>query len=122
MIPYMNSLLDAWGRWVVRNQDGGVGWATCSPMFRDGLAGVMPAESRPPIGVGRDADDCEFTDKAVKRLEESDRNLIKAVYVERLRVKDVAARFGWHRQRVSERLNVAGDRLLAHMNDLAADL
>ena len=91
-------------------------------MFRDGLAGVMPAESRPPLGVGRGADDCEFTDKAVKRLEDADRNLIKAVYVERLRVKEIAARFGWHRQRVSERLNAAGDRLLGHMNDLAADL
>ena len=77
MIPYVNSLLDAWGRWVVRNQDGGVGWGGCSPMFRDGLAGVMPAESRPPLGVGRGADDCEFTDKAVKRLEDADRNLIR---------------------------------------------
>ena len=34
--------------------------------------------------------------------------------------KAIAARLGWHRQRVPERLDAAGGRLLGHLNDVAA--
>jgi len=120
VIPYVNTLLVAWGRWVVRNQDGGVGWPTYSAMFRDAPAGVMPAASKPPVGIGCGADECEQTEQAVRRLNEADRMLLKEVYVIGGTTKAIAGRLGWHRQRVPERLDAVGNRLLGHLNDVAA--
>lgn len=120
MLPYVNTLLVAWGKWAVRNQDGGVGWGSCSPMFRDVPSGVMPGASRPPLGVGGQASECEQTDAAVRRLPEADRNLLKEVYVVGGTTKAVAERLGWHRQRVPERLDAAGQRLLGLLNDVVA--
>ena len=120
MIPYVNTLLVAWGRWVVRGRDGGTGWPTYSSMFRDAPAGVSPYGSKPPMGIGSGADDCEFMHRAVARLNEADQMLIREVYVLRGSTKEIAARLGWHRQRVPERLAAAGNRLMGHMNDIAA--
>ncbi|WP_374245293.1 antiterminator Q family protein [Zoogloea sp.] len=120
MIPYVNTLLVAWGRWVVRNQDGGVGWPKCSPMFNDAPVGAVPVGSRPPLGIGWCIDECEQTEQAVQRLNEADRMLLKEVYVIGGTTKAIAERLGWHRQRVPERLDAAGGRLLGHLSDVAA--
>lgn len=120
MIPYVNTLLVAWGRWVIRQQDGGVGWPKCSPMFSDVPHGVVPAGSKPPLGIGARISECEQTDTAMRRLNEADRMLLREVYVIGGTTKAIAERLGWHRQRVPERLDAAGVRLLGHLNDLAA--
>lgn len=120
MIPYVNTLLVAWGKWVARNQDGGVGWPSCSPMFKDAPAGVMSASSKPPLGIGSQSAECEQTHAAVLLLSEADRMLLREVYVIGGATTEIASRLGWHRQRVPERLDRVGDRLLGHLNDLAA--
>ena len=119
MIPYVNTMLVAWGRWAARGSDGGIGWASVSPMFKDAPSGNGYG-SKMPLGVGDIDDDCEFTDSAVRRLCDDDKLLLVQAFVRRMKVKDIAAANGWHRQRVSERLNAVGVRFLGHMNDVAA--
>lgn len=89
-------------------------------MFKDAPSGVVPAASRPPLGVGGQASECEETDLAVRRLPEADRLLLNEVYVVGGTTKAVAERLGWHRQRVPERLDAAGQRLLGLLNDVVA--
>ena len=120
VIPYVNTLLVAWGKWVVRGRDGGAGWASCSAMFRDMPAGVGVYRSREPLGIGCQSSECEQTHEAVMRLSEVDQTLLKEVYVVGGTTKAIALRLGWHRQRVPERLDAVGQRLLGHLNDVAA--
>ena len=120
MIPWVNTMLMAWGKWVVRGRDGGVGWPSVSAMFKDAPAGVGAYGSKPPLGVGTASDDCEFMQQAVARLDDADQGLLREVYVVGGTTKEIAARLGWHRQRVPERLVGVGNRLMGHMNDIAA--
>ena len=105
---------------MARQQDGGVGWPTRSAMFRDSPAGTAPAVSKPPVGVGCGAGECEQTDAAIRRLNEADRMLVREVYVVGGKTVEIAERLGWHRQRVPERLGAMHQRLLGHLNDVAA--
>lgn len=120
MIPYVNTLLVAWGRWVVRGRDGGTGWPSCSAMFKDAPAGVSVYGSKPPLGIGAGSSECEQTHVAVSRLNDADKMLLREVYVVGGATKAIAERLGWHRQRVPERLDAVGQRLLGHLNDVAA--
>lgn len=120
VLPYINTLLVAWGKWVVRGRDGGTGWASCSAMFKDAPAGVGTYRSREPLGIGCRSSECEQTHAAVGRLSEVDQMLLKEVYVVGGTTKEIAERLGWHRQRVPERLGAVGQRLLGHLNDVAA--
>lgn len=120
MIVYVNSLLAAWGRWAVRGRDGGVGWPSVSAMFKDAPAGSSYG-SKPPVGVGCGYDDCEVTDKAVRRLDEVDQLFVREVYVVGGKTVEIAARLGCHRQRVPEKLERVHQKLLGHLNDLAAE-
>lgn len=121
MIPYVNTLLVAWGRWVVRGRDGGTGWPSCSAMFKDAPSGVAVQRSREPLGIGDRSSECEETHSAVSRLNDADKLLLREVYVVGGTTKEIASRLGWHRQRVPERLDAVGCRLLGHLNDVAAD-
>lgn len=120
VLPYVNTLLVAWGKWVVRGQDGGTGWASCSMMFKDMPAGVAVHGSREPLGIGNMSSECEETHQAVSRLNDGDKQLLREVYVVGGTTKAIAERLGWHRQRVPERLDAVGQRLLGHLNDVAA--
>lgn len=120
MIPWVNTMLVAWGKWAVHGRDGGVGWPSCSAMFKDVPVG-KDYRSKPPLGIGSGASECEFTHEAVKRLGEADQELLREVYVVGGTTKAIAGRLGCHRQRVPERLDAAGNRLMGHMNDITAD-
>lgn len=120
VIPYVDTLLVAWGKWVARQQDGGVGWPSCSPMFKDTPSGVMPSASKPPLGIGGLSSECEETDKAVKRLSEAEIQLLRSVYVDRETAKSIAERLGCCRRTVCNRLETARAHFLGHVNDVAA--
>lgn len=89
-------------------------------MFRDMPAGVAVHGSREPLGIGNRSSECEQTHEAVKRLGDDDQKLLREVYVVGGTTKAIAERLGWHRQRVPERLDAVGQRLLGHLNDVAA--
>lgn len=116
-LPYVEHLLSTWGRWARRQVAGGIGFPSCSPMFKDMPVGKSYG-SRPPLGVG--GDDCEATDRAVRRLSPENRRLCVEVYQVGGKTVEIAARLGWHRQRVPERLQRMHQELLGHLNDIAA--
>lgn len=116
-LPYVEHLLSAWGAWARRQAHGAVGFPTCSPMFKDMPVGKC-YDSRLPLGIG--SGDCAETDRAVARLDAESRRLCVEVYQIGGPTTAVAARLGWHRQRVPERLRRVHHELLGHMNDLAA--
>lgn len=115
--PYVEHLLSAWGRWAQRKASKGIGFPSCSPMFKDAPVGKF-YESRPPLGL--DQADCEATDKAIQRLSAEDRRLCVEVYQIGGKTVEIAARLGWHRQRVPERLQRMHQELLGYLNDIAA--
>lgn len=116
-VPYVEVLLCAWGSWARRMASGAVGYPSCSPMFKDAPVGKF-YDSRPPLGLG--ASDCDATDKAIQRLSPEDRRLCVEVYQIGGKTVEVAARLGWHRQRVPERLLRMQQALLGHLNDISA--
>lgn len=116
--PYVEHLLCAWGAWSRRAVAGGIGFPSCSPMFKDAPVGKGYA-SRPPLGIG--TSDCCATDLAVQRLSPEDRRLCVEVYRIGGKTVEVAARLGWYRERVSRRLQVVHGLVLGHLNDIAAD-
>lgn len=71
VIVYVNGLLNAWGRWSNRDNDGGTGWPSCSSMFKDAPSGSVYG-SKPPLGVGQASEECEVTDRAVHMLKGQD--------------------------------------------------
>lgn len=89
-------------------------------MFKDMPAGVAVHGSREPLGIGNMSSECEETHQAVSRLNDGDKQLLREVYVVGGTTKAIAERLGWHRQRVPERLDAVGQRLLGHLNDVAA--
>lgn len=89
-------------------------------MFKDIPAGVGEYRSREPLGIGSLSSECEQTHEAVKRLGDDDQVLLREVYVVGGTTKAIAERLGWHRQRVPERLDAVGQRLLGHLDDIAA--
>ena len=110
----------AWSPSAQEIKDQPVLGRTDPAMFKDAPAGVGAYGSKPPLGVGTASDDCEFMQQAVARLDDADQGLLREVYVVGGTTKEIAARLGWHRQRVPERLVGVGNRLMGHMNDIAA--
>ncbi|NMG64902.1 hypothetical protein GPA19_08080 [Azoarcus indigens] len=117
MILYADRLLCAWGAWSRRQAARAVGYPSVSPMFKDAPAGEC-YDSKPPLGV--DESDNAATDAAIQRLCPDERRLCVEVYQIGGKTVEIAARLGWHRQRVPERLDRMQQRLLGHLNDIAA--
>lgn len=117
MIPYVEHLLNCWGQWSRRMASRAIGYPTCSPMFKDAPVGQGYA-SRPPLGVDRH--DNQATDMAIQRLSAEDRRLCVEVYQIGGKTVEIAARMGWHRQRVPERLRRMHQELIGHLNDIEA--
>lgn len=118
MNAYINGLLAAWGRWAVRGNDGGTGYPSCSPMFRDAPAG-MGAGPGLPLGVGTGSAECEITDQAVQRLADpADKTLLMLVYQKRERTVDIAKIIGCARETVSRRLDRVQARVQTHLEDI----
>lgn len=118
MNVYMNGLLAAWGRWAVRGRDGGTGYPTCSPMFRDAPAGSYLGPGL-PLGVGASSEECEITDQAVQRLADpADKELLRLAYQQREKTVDIARMIGCTRETVSRRLERVQARVKAHLEDI----
>lgn len=130
----VNGLLSAWGDWAVRGEDGGVGWAKCSPMFRDIPSGHCSFESKPPPGIGRQSSECEVTDQAVRMLKDQDVRLFDVCMAfykpgvvkvdrargEKLTGQKVADHLGLSKRTMYVRLETMKQRILGNLNDLGA--
>lgn len=106
MIVYVNGLLSAWGRWSNRDKDGGTGWPSTSAMFKDAPVGNHYG-SKPPLGVGQGAAECEVTDKAVHMLKDQDVRLFDlavAFYKQGGTGQEIAARLGIGKRTMYDRL------------------
>lgn len=124
MIIYVNGLLAAWGRWAKRGEDGGVGWPTCSPMFRDAPSGVSVHGSKPPLGVGQGAAECEQTDLAVRMLQGQDGRLYDlcvAMYKNGggRKAKTIAADLGIGTRTMYDRLDLLHRRVQDNLQEIA---
>lgn len=117
MIVYVNTLLVAWGKWAAYGRDGGVGWPSCSPMFRDAPSGRGFGSSL-PVGVGMHSDDCEVTDRAVSRLPDDLRRLCVEVYQIGGKTTEIAERIGIARETVSRKLDRAHQLVLHELQEI----
>lgn len=122
MITYVNGLLSAWGRWSNRGQDGGIGWPRVSSMFKDAPSGGG-YESKPPLGVGCQSSECEDTDKALQRVKNESEQLFElavAFYKGGGTGQEIACRLGVSKRTMYGRLDTLHQRVLGHLNDIAA--
>lgn len=80
MIKRIDDLLIAWGRWVVRSDSRGLGYASVCPMFRDTPPSVG-FDSSPPPGVFTGAENANAINAVVSGLAKDQRALCYEVYV-----------------------------------------
>lgn len=93
-------------------------------MFRDAPSGVCVPGSRPPLGVGQLATECEQTDRAVRMLMDQDQRLydlcVKMYKEERKRpAKYIAAALGVSRQTMYVRLQLLHMRVQDNLQEIA---
>lgn len=118
MIPYVDTELSIWGKWVIAKSSKGIGYSPVCPMFKDSRHSGGYG-SNPPLGAGI-GDNILDTDAAVQRLGHDLRRLCVEYYVVGGKGVEVARRLGIARQRLYERVHALHQELLGHLNDVAA--
>ncbi len=63
MIDWVSALLSSWGSWVIRQQDGGIGWHRSDSTCREYKAQAM---ARSPRGPGMQMDNAEVLDTTTR--------------------------------------------------------
>lgn len=122
MIPYVDTQLSMWGKWVVSKSAKGLGFSPISPMFKDMRHGGVYA-SQPPMGVTLDsAVNISDTDAAVQRLDQVQRQLAYEFYVRSGKGVEVAARLGIAKRTLYDRINALHQAVLGHLNDVVAEI
>jgi hypothetical protein len=117
MICIVNSMLSNWGRWAVRGNDGGVGYPKMSPMFNN-----MPKGDSYSSHVFWVDQDILDTDKAINRLEPSDRIVCIEVYQKGGPVGEICARLNLAKRTYYDRLHRIHNELMGHINDISCGL
>ena len=120
MIPYVDTELAIWGKWVVAKASKGIGYSPICPMFKDARHSGCYG-SNPPVGAAIGSmDNVLDTDAAVQRLGVDQRKLCVEYYVVGGKAVEVAGRLGIARQRLYERVHALHQSMLGHLNDVAA--
>lgn len=117
MIIYIETQLNAWGRWASRQAARAVGYPRCSPMFREMRTG-QAFGSQVPFGVDEYVQD---TDLAVNRLSEQMRALAVECYQIGGNRTEVARRMGIAKRTLYNRIDTLHGEVMGHLNDIAAE-
>lgn len=90
----IKSLLCAWGRWAIKRASSGIGYPSCSPMFKDSPSGDAYG-SQIPLGVGYSAhSDFATLDADINKLPTVQRVTLIEVYQRGGSMREVAIRMG----------------------------
>lgn len=122
LIPIITHMLCNWGRWAVRQDDGGKGYSRSSPMFNYMPKGDAYNSQCPEIDI--DAND---TNEAIKRLSTTDRALCIEIYKNGGSDREIARRMGIEQSAFSRKIKRIDlprihRELMGHLNDISAGL
>ena len=115
MLGWVDSLLNRWGYWAIRSVTQSVGYARCSPMFRD-----MPRDpgawgnAYTPDIKAKDIWDC---DAAISKLPRTAQNIIVLRYVMRRSVRNISNYTKMDQRKVKEILDTSGNEIARHLEN-----
>lgn len=116
MLAHIDMLLTRWARWSIRSESKSVGFANCSPMFRDSPSSGVYASSE-PFGLNH----CDFDD--VTRAIEALPLILKACVIEyyqrRAGADETASRLGIKKGVMFKYIHSAHEQIDNHLSSFA---